>query len=313
MSFKNSACIFLVLSLLIIGCGRSTSKHPFSGHDFPTQCSDSENKGETNLKQDVHPVYIDYSVENFEIISKRICSGPYPPNIVLRQDANKESVEVAFFNTIERANIFREVISSKFPSAEVGKSITLQSVIDSRNIGKTDHFLKYRASSTSFPEIYKDDLENLKTLIDKDSWLGRKNQIALPTYIPYRFRVESVRAKNSKSFMGYTVTYRSKFDVNLSCFSISGGYDAWNIDDTGGAKGGRVESSKSLIVSSPPLGNVRLDYVSFDRMGDQSHISFRKRVPESSSSNHYSMTSCKDGISLSEAVKIVESIRFLSP
>jgi hypothetical protein len=66
-------------------------------------------------------------------------------------------------------------------------------------------------------------------------------------------------------------------------------------------------------VNSPALGNIPLQHTSFDRIGDQSQLGFYKRFSTKEASTSYSMGSCKDGISLSEAIRVIESIRFLQP
>jgi hypothetical protein len=216
MLSRNIVYTALILSILMIGCGRSTSKHPLSGEDFPTTCLDSEIGGQIETKGTYYPIYIDYSPENFETISKKYCNGLFPPNRVFRRDVNKESVEVTFFITLERANIFREVISSRFPSAEVGKSITLQSVKDPENIDEAYHFMKYKIPSTYFPKIPKDDLENLKQIVNKDSLFVKNFQVALPTYIPDKFKLENVEVQRSETSIGYSVTYVSNLGENSS-------------------------------------------------------------------------------------------------
>ena len=298
---------FIILSILMISiitsCGHSM-KHPFHGRKFPTYCSDPEIEEQVNMRKNYYPVYIEYSAESLKNVEALFCTGLRPPNRVFRRDVNKESIEVAFFNSFERANTFREIIASRFSSAEVGNPITIQSAQDSQDIGLYQHIIN-RIASTFFPKIGEGDFKNLKKLIDREN-SGIKNfQVALPTYIPDAFQRVDIEI-HDKNRIKYHAEYTYDSRNSSQCFRVSGDDGRW---------GGDTRAFTSLNVSSSSLGNVRLDYVSFDRVGDVSQVFFRKRVPEIKEvvSNHYSMVSCKDGISLSEAIKIVESIRFLEP
>jgi hypothetical protein len=289
----------------MMGCGRSTSKHPFRGGEFPTSCSDAKIEEQIDIKKEYYPIYVNYSPQNLEVISTKFCVSLMPPNRVFRRDVNKESVEVAFFNSLERANIFRQVISVRFPDAEVGSPITFQSVKDSMDIGTLQHFVKYQSPSISFPVIGENDLNQLKSLVGRKNRQSVNFQVALPTYIPDGFNMAKLRINNLNGF-SYLITYEGKFENKTSCFNISG---------DGGGTGGFITFFTSLNINSIALGNIQLDYSSFDKVSDISNINFNKNVPaiKSATSNHYSMASCKDGVSLSESIKIIESIRFLRP
>ncbi len=301
--FKNIFCVFLMLSVSLTGCGRSTSKHPFNGRSFPTWCNDEGTVGQA----DFYPIYIDYSPENLEAVSRQFCGGGTRlPNRVFRRDVNKESVEVAFFSTLDRANTFREIISSKFSSAEVGKSITIEPTAkDAIDIGTSRHFEKYQVSSVLFPQLDKSKINQLRKLVGKKSKKIESFQVALPTYIPDGFYLENLAISDLNS-IDYVITYTSRLRNPTSCFLLSG---------HSGGTGGTLTYFTSLNINSSALGNVRLEYSSFDRSGDISNLYFDKSIGDVnlSSKHYYYMGSCKDGISLSEARKVIESVRFLKP
>jgi hypothetical protein len=311
---------YVLLFALLCSCATSTepsgliseienqsiklTQHPLTGKPFPTLCNDPYIGEQSGVEAQLYPVYVDYSESVLKHIEE-LCGGPYaPPVKKIRKDVQKESVEVAFFKNPERAKIFQDFLKLRFPSAEIGSPVTIESPKDSSEVGTVEHIR--RESSRSFPAISSNDLNRLKSLVKRgDVSEGRMFEVALPTYLPNGFVMDKINIAYGDGLdhgkpSNYEITYRNK----NSCFYLQGDNGQW---------GGDPRSYRTLNVVSPALGNIRLDYYDLDRQSDKVNIFLIKKFRANTQSwEIYSMRGCEDGISLSDIVKIIKSIKFIS-
>ncbi|HEY9813974.1 MAG TPA: hypothetical protein V6D31_10650 [Candidatus Sericytochromatia bacterium] len=140
-------------------------------------------------------------------------------------------------------------------------------------------------------------------------------KIAVPTYIPLGFKIESLSNNSDKYYKGYTVIYKRN---DNSCFSIEA--------ITGGI-GGEPDLEHTLPYNSPLFGKGTLNY------GKYTDIYLRKQFPLSqmttgwmepknfqafyrfNGANWYSSDKakpkCNKDIPPTEAVKIINSLQYL--
>jgi hypothetical protein len=148
--------------------------------------------------------------------------------------------------------------------------------------------------------------------------LGSKEEVkakfVLPTYLPPGFSVSQFSTKYNEKLGGrYEIIYCnfSKF-----CFLIGGG-----IPEPVGDIPISYETTQKI--SSPALGKVGLGYANYDRTQNQPHIGFAEGGVDNlyKDNNEYIFQSSAWGwsgvrenpaISLNEAIKIVESLQYLS-
>lgn len=134
-------------------------------------------------------------------------------------------------------------------------------------------------------------------------------EIAVPTYIPNRFRVDKVKVQpcppGSRRFCPqYTITYRGP---NNTCFAI---------ESTGGGIGGVPEGDRTFAINSPLFGDGLLELGKYGQsktptllaqwLGNGPFYRFTGAgvIPELSRCNN---------ISPQEAVRVTESLQYLKP
>lgn len=96
----------------------STSSNPFEALSYPRErCGDSKPSDPDAYPVDFYPIYIDYSERNLEI-AQNFCRDAYQ---MRRQGTSKQAIQIASMIGNERARQFRDFISKKVGSAEIGE------------------------------------------------------------------------------------------------------------------------------------------------------------------------------------------------
>lgn len=97
----------------------SQSVNPFKDVEYPqSSCGDSLPKDSDAYPLKFYPVFLEKSERNLEILKTKFCRDAY---FMYRKRKNKESIQVASFQTRERAELFREFLSNEIDTAEVGE------------------------------------------------------------------------------------------------------------------------------------------------------------------------------------------------
>jgi hypothetical protein len=63
-------------------------------------------------------VFVDYSETNLQKINLNFCEDAYQ---LIREETGKESIQVGSFTSLDRAEAFKEFMTDKVGSGEVGK------------------------------------------------------------------------------------------------------------------------------------------------------------------------------------------------
>jgi len=98
----------------------SQAENPFEKASYPqSACGDPLPANTRAYPIDLYPVFIAYSDANLQAIKTRFCTDAIRKP---REKKNIESVQVASFISIERANLFRDfLIKNRFSGVEVGE------------------------------------------------------------------------------------------------------------------------------------------------------------------------------------------------
>ncbi|WP_293354891.1 MULTISPECIES: hypothetical protein [unclassified Microcoleus] len=203
-------------------------------------------------------------------------------------------------------------VASAEPTPTVDRPNQDQKAENLANIKKSPEEIGKAAKLT--PAQIKELIEMEKRKAYKS--LGSKEEVkakfVLPSYLPPGFNVERFSTRYNKNFGGrYEIVYcnASKF-----CFLIEGG-----IKLPIGDEPLRYEIIKNI--SSLALGKVELGYANYDGTNNEPHIGFTNSMDRFiKDNNEYIFQSPSmnyvgknQAISMNEAVKIVESLQYLTP
>jgi hypothetical protein len=176
---------------------------------------------------------------------------------------------------------------------------------------------KPNSYAKTFPGLNLQQIKKLKALIGNNNRDKIDFKVILPTYLPNGYRVHQLRAVNNAQYsISYEVIYRNS---DNECFTLRADNGQW---------GDGLSGLSRINVSSSALGVITLEHTDFDRLSSSSFVSFRKDILRANSTrtmmsysmvsirdNHYlpEFSGCKAELRLNEAVKIVESLRYLKP
>jgi hypothetical protein len=270
----------------------------FNSVSFPQEsCGD---KLPDNLKSDdvkFYPVFIDYSESNLQTIKANYCQDAIKK---IRKENGKEAVQVASFDNEERANQFKVFLIKKIGSAEVGEP----NIIATHQKNQSSEAIAKAARLTS------EQVEKLNNLV-ANSGIGIG--AIVPTYVPPGFKPYVFKHSDSLTGLGYKIIYKN---TNDTCFGFS-----TEVLPYASPEG--LDNKKEVY--STALGKVNLNYTSFNKSSNNSQILAMLRKLNSNgkiTTEQYSFSSpilstdknfesCTT-ISFTEAVKIVESLKYLS-
>jgi hypothetical protein len=104
---------------------QSRSLNLFENTRFPQyECGDPLPKNPRAYPISLYPVYVDFSDLNLQITQSQYCQDALKKP---RKDSGKLSVQVASFAAPERANAFRDFLSTRIGTAEVGEPTVITS------------------------------------------------------------------------------------------------------------------------------------------------------------------------------------------
>lgn len=93
--------------------------NPFESKSFPQpNCGDPMPTDPKDFPVSFYPVFIDYSESNLQTVTARFCKDAYQ---MVRQDTNKEAIQVGSFTSFERAELFKAFLQKTFRSGDVGQ------------------------------------------------------------------------------------------------------------------------------------------------------------------------------------------------
>lgn len=97
----------------------------FDQEKFPKPvCGDPLPSDAKSYPLDIYPVFADYSDKNLQIITTQFCQDAIRS---IRQDTNKETIQVGSFIGKDRAEAFKNFLQKKIGKAEVGKATRIES------------------------------------------------------------------------------------------------------------------------------------------------------------------------------------------
>lgn len=155
--------------------------------------------------------------------------------------------------------------------------------------------------------------------LDKNNSRGMEFKIAVPTYVPTGFELESFGATEDGYGPLYWIVYRNSSNL---CFEISANSGGW---------GAVPQDYETVEVVSPAFGKVVLEYTDFDQIRNKAYIRFKdapivrgepgkKRgyffaspVESFEAKKSSENLAICDRINISEALKVVESIQYINP
>lgn len=121
----------------------SSPANPFESMRFPQpNCGDAMPTDPKAFPVNFYPVFVDYSESNLQIVTSRFCKDAYQ---MVRQDTNKEAIQVGSFTSFERAELFKAFLQKTFSSGEVGQPKRYES----KNISERVQAEPNRPSSTT--------------------------------------------------------------------------------------------------------------------------------------------------------------------
>jgi len=298
---------------------KATEINEFDSVSFPQDsCGDQLPNDLKAYPVKHYPVFIDYSESNLKSVKSKYCHDAFKKN---RKTAGKNSIQVASFLSIERANKFRNFMIEKLGSGEVAEPTVIQA---KRTYQETEASLSTQVGKAAL--LTSAQVQELISLNSKVKGSEVKVKFLVPTYIPSGFKIDIFRSwyqqYGSSIFRGprYTIIYRS---LRNSCFEISGG-----VIQPIGDEPTKYESI--VNVSSSTIGKVSIGYTDFDRENGRSYLGFiqsmnRINIGKNeytfgspvyevfSPQNGYKAINKCSRISVQEAVKIVESLKYLNP
>ncbi|BDA76404.1 hypothetical protein CAL7716_105700 (plasmid) [Calothrix sp. PCC 7716] len=314
---RGNLTAFLFILMTTLGC---QSEPQFQNPNSTISQTKSEVKEETNIFNSVsfpqnscgdklpndskddavkfYPVFIDYSENNLQSIKTNYCKDAIKKT---RKDNQKESVQVASFISEERANQFKNLLDKKIGNAEVGEPHIIA-------ITQTSQSTEVVAKAARLTPKHVEKLKN----ISAKSAVGIG--VIIPTYLPPGFQPYIFKHEDGLNGLnlGYTIIYKN---ANNACFSLSTEVRPYASPDG-------LDNAKEVY--STALGKVNINYTSFNKGSNNSQILAFLRTLNSNgqrTTSQYSISSPAGSteekfkscttVSLAEAVKIVESLKYL--
>jgi hypothetical protein len=315
----------------------TNSPNTFDSVSFPkASCGDQMPTDKKTDTIKLYPVFVDYSDSNLQTIKANYCGDALKK---ITKNKGKYVIQVASFTDEKRVNQFKEFLTRKLgsTSVEVGEATVIggkpipkstknvakaaQPIGDQQSQDKkADNVVGADNSPYAIGKAAKLTPAQVEELIEIEKrkaykGLGSKEEVqakfVLPTYLPPGFNVSHFRTKyNGKLGGRYEIVYcnSSKF-----CFLIEGG-----IPEPMGDEPISYETIKDI--SSLALGKVELGYANYDRTNNKPHIGFTGSLDRFiKDNNDYIFQSPSriyvgnnTAISMSEAIKIVESLQYLN-
>lgn len=293
------------------------AKNRFDNISFPQEsCGDTLPEDHRVYPVEIRPVGIPYSKENLTLIKKHFCKDAFKKFDVLH---NKDVIQIASFLNLSYEELLElsEIISFKISNVEV--SYLELNVLESKlNYTPPENSPKYIESVAEAAKLTPAQAEKLISLGEvanpDDPNLKFILSIVVPTYMPPGFKVDELfisyyEEEGSRGM--YSLTYRNP--STNSCFSISG-FPQPPI-------GEEPSGYDQVKVTSSDLGEIVLEHTNSDGFEGIDYISNPGPyfLPFPGSFHAYDFNSpgsdnrkCKS-VSLSEAVKIAESLKYLNP
>lgn len=280
-------------------------------------CGDFLSKEYALYPIEIYPIYLKNIDKNFfslsgeedvqilETIHEKICDRSRFGYIPTEEDGIRREtgiIIIGFFVGQTRAKEANLEISEEL------ENLNLSSLVEAR-IGNSIVLSESPASFDYVKESSKLSSQEIESLNSThlDGEFGVNFNVVVPTYIPNGYKIESFEVhekKDLKSFFDprYSVKYQNS---SGSCFYISG---------SSGQGGAGADEVQYVDVDSTVFGKVTLMYIEFSRDLDGSFLSFRNEQTASQwgSSQLYTFSGCRDTLSLSEAVQVVESMAYLN-
>lgn len=177
----------------------------------------------------------------------------------------------------------------------------------------TESQVRQKQSIAQAAKLTPEQVEQLESL-KQNNPQAATFKFVVPTYIPDGFQVELLEAEvleadaiDQNGAFVYNLVYRNPQNV---CFSIhSSSSNNWQDSFT--------SDYKTVEVNSKTLGKVVLNYTDFDGFTQGPYIGFKKPIWQRNQKYTFESGSgifCNsDSISIEEAVKVVESFKYLNP
>lgn len=295
----------------------SLESNPFDSVVFPQDsCGDPKPDNPNTGTIEFYPVFIEYSERNLQAVRSKFCRDSFLKD---RKNLGIKSIQVASFRSRERASEFKELMQREFGSGEIGD---VKIVEVEQNLGTAKErgseqesellSIKEKSSAAQIPQDYVNKLLSINNSNNRDKI---NFKVVIPTYIPSGFKVKQIEVVNHEQYgVKYSILYQN---TNKSCFELKADNGQW---------GGPALGWNTVEVVSPDLGSIVIEHTNSDAL-DNASIIFRKDKPASNvrKKTAYSFSSvggnthwiksynCQTAISIQEAVKIVESLQYLSP
>lgn len=127
--------------------------NPFESMRFPQpNCGDAMPTDPKDFPVNFYPVFVDYSESNLQIVTSRFCKDAYQ---MVRQDTNKEAIQVGSFTSFERAELFKAFLQKTFSSGDIGqpkryerKEISNRSIAAPIRLSSTTERVSFNTGST---------------------------------------------------------------------------------------------------------------------------------------------------------------------
>jgi hypothetical protein len=263
---------------------------------FPQQsCGDELPENLSNNQIEFFPVFVDFSEQALQVAKSNYCQDSFSK---IDKITGEKVVQVASFDSSTNAKEFVKLIKKDFPDSRVGAPIAINS--------SSNKDTELSQVDPKLSQDQKDFLKQTSQYLPGDRDL--EPDVIVPFYIPSGFEIISVG--NAAFEEGdYEIFYQ---DQNNRCFAISGYY----------APFAEPQTTNPVRVESKVFGTIYLNYIEFDAylQGAEIRAGIRSYPAEDRGDGgwYYALASPPAGascssISISEAVKVMESMDYLFP
>lgn len=304
---------------------QESQDYPFESEsiedDFPKDtCGDSLPQERRSYPVEFYPVYIEYSEEKLKIVKSNFCKDAFVKDV-----DDSKVIQVASFTEktgmFDNGWDFLQLLKNKLDKVYKGQS----KVISENPSLKQNNDLNIATTDVSEP-IYKSAKLNqkqveqllsmpqikLRKLIDDSEEIIKFTLgVLVPTYLPDGFSIDEFNVSDNSYYIFYQ-------NSNNQCFVLEG-FPVPAIGD-------EPTGFDTVEVQSPILGRVALEYTDTDWIDGSSYVG--NPGPYFTNGNFHAYTFKSPGsrlfdspkyeqkcnsISVQEAVKVVESLRYLNP
>ena len=347
-SVKVATCLALILVFFLTGCNgiQETEKNNYNDKqtglieannqdlkqqksqdyslesksiedDFPKDtCGDSLPQERRSYPVEFYPIYLEYSEENLIKVKSNFCKDAFVKDV----DGNKV-IQVASFT--KKTGIFdngydlMELLKNEFNKVYEGSSRVIPENPSSKQNNDSNAATKDISESVyKSAKLNQKQVEQLLSMpqVEPDYNPDEINftlGVLVPTYLPDGFRIDEFNVSDNSYYIFYQ-------NSNNQCFVLEG-FPVPSIGD-------EPTGFDMVEVQSPILGRVALEYTDTDSIDGSSYVG--NPGPYFTNGKFHAYTFKSPGfrpfdspkyeqkcnsISVQEAVKVVESLRYLNP